>query len=164
MGRGNATRFSVPSSFEGNVRDAARRQVSMNDRRSAISATATTGKTGLFMVLIPYTLTERHRSVPLAPALVRAFRELHPLGASAACIYTARPRRRGELTPPTALGRCRRRRSRGSASRHRNRGCASHRDSTPAAASLPRLDDAIGKPGHRRAVGAIDLKVTRSSR
>src|SRR4051812_3224747 len=78
----NATRFSVPSSFAGNVRDAARRYVSIE--RSAFGSFIDSdeiGSTGLFMALSSHLDRGDVDPAPLLPALQRAFGELHALGA-----------------------------------------------------------------------------------
>src|SRR4051794_6080755 len=78
----NATRFSVPSSLAGNVRDVASRYVSIV--RSALgnfSDSDEIGSTGLFMAFSSHLDRSDIDPAPLLPALQRALRELHALGA-----------------------------------------------------------------------------------
>src|SRR5580700_2330806 len=79
----NATRFSAPVSFAGNVRDAARPYVSIE--RSAFGSRSDSddvGSTGLFMATTSSKLDRRDIDpASLAPALRRAFGKLHALCA-----------------------------------------------------------------------------------
>src|SRR3954454_8038497 len=87
----NATRFSVPSSFAGKVRDAARRYVSIE--RSAFGSFIDSdeiGSTGLFMALSSHLDRRDVDPAPLLPALQRAFRKLHALGAFQQRIFVRR--------------------------------------------------------------------------
>src|SRR5947209_13577524 len=87
----NATRFSVPSSFAGNMREAARRYVSIE--RSAFGNFIDSdeiGSTGLFMALSSHLDRSDVDPAPLLPALQRAFRELHALGAFQQRVFVRR--------------------------------------------------------------------------
>src|ERR1700704_3484848 len=159
----NATRFSVPSSFDGNVREAARRKVSIE--RSvfgSFSDSDETGKTGLFMAATSSQLDRSDFDPALfAPALQRAFRELHTLGAFQQRVLVGRifadvADEHFPLLLKAVVVR------------------AVLRDLLPVGVKIvgtflvgiphrPRrrlagLNDAVGKPGYRRAVGAVDLE------
>src|SRR3954452_454523 len=157
----NATRFSVPSSFAGKLREAARRYVSIE--RSAFgnfSDSDEIGSTGLFMALSSHLDRRDVDPAPLLPALQRAFRQLHALDALQQRVLIRRVLREVAdehfplLFKTIVVGRVLRHFLPVGVKivgaffvriPHRPRRC------------LAGLDHAIGQPRHRRPMGAVDL-------